>query len=85
MIDIDLPEVVNIERPQGGADAIANAAAMLSDAEFPVILSGAGVVLAGPSVRLPIWLSGSMRRSAPAISTMTVSRAVIRWPVAPRL
>ena len=34
VIDIDLPEVVNIERPQGGADAIANAAAMLSDAEF---------------------------------------------------
>ena len=47
VIDIDLPEVVNIERPQGGADAIANAAAMLSDAEFPVILSGAGVVLGG--------------------------------------
>ena len=46
VIDIDLPEIVDFERPAGGAAAIADAAALLSEAEFPVILNGAGVVLA---------------------------------------
>ena len=47
VIDIDLPQIVPFERPAGGAKAIAEAARLLSEAEFPVILSGAGVVLAG--------------------------------------
>ena len=47
MIDIDLPQVVEFERPAGGAAAIAEAARLLSGATFPVILNGAGVVLAG--------------------------------------
>ena len=45
VIDIDLPQIVDFERPTGGQDAIANAAKMLSEASFPVILSGAGVVI----------------------------------------
>ena len=47
VIDIDLPKVVEFERPSGGEDAIAAAAKLLSGAKFPVILNGAGVVLAG--------------------------------------
>lgn len=47
VIDIELPQVVKIERPRGGENAIAEAAALLSAAEFPVILNGAGVVLSG--------------------------------------
>jgi len=46
VIDIDLPEIVAFERPSGGEVAIAKAAALLSNAKFPVILNGAGVVLA---------------------------------------
>ena len=45
VIDIDLPAIVEFERPSGGVQAIARAAALLSDAKFPVILNGAGVVL----------------------------------------
>ena len=46
VIDIALPAIVEFERPAGGADAILEAAKLLSAAKFPVILSGAGVVLA---------------------------------------
>ena len=46
VIDIDLPEIVIFERPNGGSDAIAQAAALLDSAAFPVILNGAGVILA---------------------------------------
>ena len=45
VIDVNLPEAIEFERPQGGAKAIAEAAALLSAAKNPVILSGAGVVL----------------------------------------
>jgi sulfoacetaldehyde acetyltransferase len=47
VIDIDLPEPAGFERPAGGAGAVAEAAKLLSAARFPVILNGAGVVLAG--------------------------------------
>jgi len=47
VIDIDLPPIVRFERPAGGAKAIAEAADLLSRAKFPVILSGAGVVIGG--------------------------------------
>ena len=47
VIDIDLPEIVAFERPSGGDEALQKAADMLSDAKSPVILNGAGVVLAG--------------------------------------
>jgi sulfoacetaldehyde acetyltransferase len=45
VIDIELPQVVRLERPSGGVAAIAEAAKLLSEAKFPVILNGAGVVL----------------------------------------
>ena len=47
VIDIELPQIVRLERPAGGANAIAEAAALLSGARFPVILNGAGVVIGG--------------------------------------
>ncbi|HSF63622.1 MAG TPA: sulfoacetaldehyde acetyltransferase [Paracoccaceae bacterium] len=46
-IDIDLPPIVEFERPSGGDTALDQAAALLSSARFPVILNGAGVVLGG--------------------------------------
>ena len=45
VIDIELPPIVRFERQGGGKKAIENAAKYLSDAKFPVILSGAGVVI----------------------------------------
>ena len=47
VIDIELPQLIRLERPGGGQEAIAEAARLLSEAEFPVILNGAGVVLSG--------------------------------------
>ncbi|MEH6633190.1 MAG: sulfoacetaldehyde acetyltransferase [Halopseudomonas aestusnigri] len=47
VIDIELPQMVNLELPAGGAAAISKAAELLSNAKFPVILSGAGVVIGG--------------------------------------
>lgn len=47
VIDIELPEIVEFERPSGGEEAIAEAARLLTEARFPVILNGAGVVLSG--------------------------------------
>ena len=47
IVDISLPEIVDFELPSGGEAAIENAAKILSDATFPVILNGAGVVLSG--------------------------------------
>ena len=47
VIDIELPQVIRIERPRGGERAIAEAAKLLTNARFPVILNGAGVVLGG--------------------------------------
>ena len=46
VVDIELPQIVRFERPAGGKEAIAAAAKLLSEASFPVILNGAGVVLA---------------------------------------
>ena len=47
IVDISLPEIVDFELPSGGEAAIENAAKILSDATFPVVLNGAGVVLSG--------------------------------------
>lgn len=47
VIDIELPQLIRFERPSGGREALAEAATLLSQAKFPVILNGAGVVLSG--------------------------------------
>ncbi len=62
VIDIELPRIVEFERPEGGADAIARAAELLSKARFPVILNGAGVVLAGA---IPASMALAERLDAP--------------------
>ena len=45
VIDVDLPPIIKIERSAGGNQSIKKAADLLSNAKFPVILSGAGVIL----------------------------------------
>ncbi len=61
-IDIDLPAIVTFERPSGGEAALAEAARLLSEAAFPVILNGAGVVLGGA---IPASMALAERLSAP--------------------
>ena len=62
VIDIDLPTPVEFDRPAGGEAAIAQAAQLLSNARFPVILNGAGVVLAGA---IPDTITLAERLDAP--------------------
>jgi sulfoacetaldehyde acetyltransferase len=62
VIDIDLPAMVEFERPAGGADAIQAAADLLSEAKFPVILNGAGVVIGGA---IPASMALAERLDAP--------------------
>ena len=45
-VDIELPEPLVLETPAGGEEAVSQAAKLLSEAKFPVLLAGAGVVLA---------------------------------------
>ena len=45
VINIELPSIVRFEKQGGGKDSIDRAAKLLSEAKFPVILSGAGVVI----------------------------------------
>ncbi len=47
IVDIELPQRVQLELPSGGKNAIEEAAKLLSAAKFPVILNGAGVVIGG--------------------------------------
>lgn len=47
VIEIDLPAMVAFEQPAGGEEALARAAKLLSNAKFPVILNGGGVVIGG--------------------------------------
>jgi len=47
VVDIELPQKNELERSPGGTDAIAKASDLLSNAKFPVILNGAGVILSG--------------------------------------
>ncbi|MCA0870894.1 sulfoacetaldehyde acetyltransferase [Seohaeicola saemankumensis] len=62
VIDIEIPKVVEFERPAGGEQALDRAAALLSTAKNPVILNGAGVVLAGA---IPATIELAERLSAP--------------------
>jgi sulfoacetaldehyde acetyltransferase len=65
VIDVDLPQVVAFERPSGGEMAVTEAAKLLSGAKFPVILSGAGVVLSGA---IPDLIKLAERLDAPVCS-----------------
>ncbi|MEM8595836.1 MAG: sulfoacetaldehyde acetyltransferase [Pseudomonadota bacterium] len=47
VIDIDLPQIVDIEHPRGSERGIKGAAELLASAKHPVLLNGAGVVLSG--------------------------------------
>ncbi len=47
VIDIELPQRVNLGRPPGAPETVAEAAKLLSGAQFPVMLNGAGVVIGG--------------------------------------
>ncbi|NOX74401.1 MAG: sulfoacetaldehyde acetyltransferase [Alphaproteobacteria bacterium] len=62
VIDIELPKIVEFELPSGGENAVAKAAELLSNAKFPVILNGAGVVLGGA---IPASQALAERLSAP--------------------
>ena len=62
VIDIELPEMVEFERPSGGESALDKAAEMLSKAKAPVILNGAGVVLADA---IPATMTLAERLDAP--------------------
>jgi sulfoacetaldehyde acetyltransferase len=62
VIDIDLPAIVEFERPGGGEEAVAEAAKLLSEAKSPVILNGAGVVLGGA---IPASMALAERLDAP--------------------
>ncbi|KUF10158.1 sulfoacetaldehyde acetyltransferase [Pseudoponticoccus marisrubri] len=46
VIDVEIPEPIEFERSPGGEGSVAKAARLLSEAKSPVILNGAGVVLA---------------------------------------
>lgn len=65
VIDVELPQVVAFERPAGGEEAVKEAAKLLSEARFPVILSGAGVVLGGA---IPDLIKLAERLDAPVAS-----------------
>ena len=62
VIDINLPAIVEFERPGGGEEAVAEAARLLSEARSPVILNGAGVVIGGA---IPASMALAERLDAP--------------------
>jgi len=45
IVDIEIPKIIEFELPGGGSEALASAAKLLSEAKFPVLLNGAGVIL----------------------------------------
>ncbi len=45
VIDVEIPDPIEFELSPGGQNSVTAAAALLSEARFPVILNGAGVVL----------------------------------------
>ncbi|MEO0327850.1 MAG: sulfoacetaldehyde acetyltransferase [Pseudomonadota bacterium] len=65
VVDIELPQIVRLELPRGGETAIDQAAKLLSEAQFPVILNGAGVVIGGA---IPASQALAEKLSAPVCS-----------------
>jgi sulfoacetaldehyde acetyltransferase len=66
VIDIEMPAIVRFEPAAGGEAAIAAAATLLSEAKFPVIISGAGVVLGDA---IPQTVALAERLDAPVCSS----------------
>merc|ERR1719506_3518750 len=63
VIEMELPDGLKVERSSGGAKSLAAAAELLSNAKFPVILNGAGVILSEGGVEASVKLAE--RLSAP--------------------
>ncbi len=65
-VNVNIPSPQNIERGPGGSNSIADAARLLADAEFPVIVSGGGVIMADATdscVELAEYLSAPVVNS----------------------
>ncbi|GIT02880.1 MAG: hypothetical protein CM1200mP28_01390 [Deltaproteobacteria bacterium] len=73
VIDIELPPIVDFERPSGGAGAITLVSKLLSNAKFPVILNGAGVVLGEAIPASRNWQKSLMHQYVVITSIMTHS------------
>jgi sulfoacetaldehyde acetyltransferase len=63
VVEVELPAGTHLERSSGGAKSLAAAAELLSNAKFPVILNGAGVILSEGGVEASVKLAE--RLSAP--------------------
>ena len=46
-IDVEIPAPVRLERSAGGPESLKDAATILSQAEFPVIVAGGGIIMSG--------------------------------------
>src|SRR5689334_408491 len=46
-IDVNIPKPIRIERSAGGPESLDQAAKLLAEAKFPVIMAGGGVVMGG--------------------------------------
>ncbi|MCH8097834.1 MAG: sulfoacetaldehyde acetyltransferase [Proteobacteria bacterium] len=46
-IDVEIPSPVRLERSAGGPESLKDAATILSQAKFPVIVAGGGIVMSG--------------------------------------
>merc|ERR1719359_1421192 len=65
VIDVPLPNNVEIERSPGGQQSVARAAELLAEAKFPVILNGAGVILSKGGIEASKKLAEKL--SAPVV------------------
>ena len=57
VVDIEIPEPIEFEHSGGGSKSVSDAANLLSEAESPVILNGAGVVLSKGGINAAIKLA----------------------------
>ncbi|NNF24966.1 MAG: sulfoacetaldehyde acetyltransferase [Rhodobacteraceae bacterium] len=57
VVDIEIPEPIDFEVSPGGENSVAEAAKLISEAKFPVILNGAGVVLADGGIAASMKLA----------------------------
>ena len=57
VVDIEIPEPIEFEHSGGGSKSVSDAANLLSEAESPVILNGAGVVLSKGGITAAIKLA----------------------------